>query len=55
LKKLLNERLHNFHASPNIIRMMNSKRMRWAWNAALMGREGMLIAFWRERKKERDH
>jgi hypothetical protein len=27
-------KLHNFYSSPNIIRMIRSRRMRWAWHVA---------------------
>jgi hypothetical protein len=36
-RKLHNEELHNFYSSPNIIRMMKSRRMRWAGHVARMG------------------
>jgi hypothetical protein len=29
-RKLLNEEFHNLNSSPDIIRMMKSRRMRWA-------------------------
>jgi hypothetical protein len=29
-KELHNEELHNLYSSPNIIRMVNSRRVRWA-------------------------
>jgi hypothetical protein len=32
-----NEKLHNFYDSPNIIRVIISKRMKWAWHVARMG------------------
>jgi hypothetical protein len=35
-RKLLNEELHNLHSSPNIIRMINSRRMRRAGHVAGM-------------------
>jgi hypothetical protein len=54
-RKLHNEELHNLHSSPNIIRMMKSRRMRWAWHVTLMGRRLMLIGYLWEIQKERDH
>jgi hypothetical protein len=33
-RKLHNEELHNLYSSPNIIRMMKSRRMRWAGHVA---------------------
>jgi hypothetical protein len=36
-RKLHNEELHNVYSSPNIIRMMKSRRMRWAGHVARMG------------------
>jgi hypothetical protein len=33
-RKLLNEELHNLYFSPSIIRMMKSRRMKWAGHAA---------------------
>jgi hypothetical protein len=36
-RKLHNEELHNLYSSLNIIRMMKSKRVRWAGHAARMG------------------
>jgi hypothetical protein len=35
-RKLLNEELHSLYSSPNIIRRMKSRRMRWAWHVARM-------------------
>jgi hypothetical protein len=35
-RKLHNEELHNLYSSPNIIRMIKSRRMRWAVHAAGM-------------------
>jgi hypothetical protein len=37
LRKLHNEELHNLYSSPNIIRMIQSKRMRWAGHVTRMG------------------
>jgi hypothetical protein len=36
-RKLHNEELHNLYSSPSIIRIIKSRRMRWAGNAAGMG------------------
>jgi hypothetical protein len=37
-RKLHNEGLHNLYSSPSIIRMIKSRRMRWAGHVANMGR-----------------
>jgi hypothetical protein len=52
---LHNEELHNFYSSPNMIRMIKSRRMRWAGHVARMGRGGMHIGYRWESQKERDH
>jgi hypothetical protein len=38
-RKLHNEELHIFYSSPNIIRQIKSRRMRWAGHVARMGEE----------------
>jgi hypothetical protein len=38
-RKLHNEELHIVYSSPNIIRQINSRRMRWAGHVARMGEE----------------
>jgi hypothetical protein len=35
--KLHNEELHNLYSSPNIIRMIKSRKIRWAGHVAHMG------------------
>jgi hypothetical protein len=45
-RKLHNEKLHNFYSSTSIIRIMKSRRMRWAGHVARMGRSGMHIGYW---------
>jgi hypothetical protein len=54
-RKLHNEELHNLHSSPNIIRIIMSRRIRWATHVARMDDKGMLIRHCWERQKERDH
>jgi hypothetical protein len=49
------EELHNLYYSPNIIRMIKSRSMRWAVHVARMGRRGMHIGYWWGSQKERDH
>jgi hypothetical protein len=44
-RKLHNEELHNLYCSPNIIRMMKSRKMRWAGHVARMGKRGIYIGF----------
>jgi hypothetical protein len=36
-RKLHNEELHNLYASPNIIRVIRTRRMRWVRHVARMG------------------
>jgi hypothetical protein len=38
-RKLHNEELHNLYSSPNIIRMIKSRRMRWGGHVARMGQK----------------
>jgi hypothetical protein len=35
-----NEELHNLYDLPNIITVVKSRRMRWAWQVACMGQMG---------------
>jgi hypothetical protein len=51
----LHEELHKLYSSPNIIRMIKSKRMRWAGYVAAMEMRGMHIGFWWESQNDRDH
>jgi hypothetical protein len=54
-RKLHNEELHNLYSSPNIMRMIKSRRMRWAGHVARMGRRGMHIGYWWGSQNEGDH
>jgi hypothetical protein len=37
-RKLHNEELHNLHSAPSIVRMIKSRRLRWAGHVARMGK-----------------
>jgi hypothetical protein len=50
-RKVHNEELHNLYSSPSIIRMINSRRMRWAGHVAPIGRRNIHIGFRRESQK----
>jgi hypothetical protein len=45
-RKLHNEELHNLYSSPSIIRVIKSRRMRWAGHAARMERRIIRIGYW---------
>jgi hypothetical protein len=45
-RKLHNEELNNLYSSQRIIRMMKSRRMRWAGHVARMGKREMHIGYW---------
>ena len=54
-RKLHNEELNDLYCSPNIVRVIKSRRMRWAWHVARMGEErGCIGSRWRNRR-EGDH
>ena len=36
-RKLHNEELNCLHCSPNIVRVIKSRRMRWVWHVARIG------------------
>ena len=55
LRKLYNEELNNLYSSPNIIRVIKSRRIRWAGNVARMGRKEVPTGFWWGNLRERDH
>jgi hypothetical protein len=38
-RKLHNEELHNLYCSPSTIRRIKSRRMRWTWHVARMGKK----------------
>jgi len=44
-RRLHNEELNDFYSSPNIVRVIKSRRMRWAGHVARMGKERGLYKF----------
>jgi hypothetical protein len=45
-RKLHNEVLHNLYCLPSIIRMIKSRRMRWAGHVARMGEKRNAYRIW---------
>jgi len=45
-RRLHNEDLNDLYSSPNIVRVIKSRRMRWAVNVARMGEERVFIGSW---------
>jgi hypothetical protein len=54
-KKLHKNELHDLYSSPSIIRIIKSRRMRWAGHVAQIGEKRTLIDYWWESQTERDH
>jgi hypothetical protein len=38
-REVNNEKLHSLYTSPNIIRIIKPRKMRWEWNVACRGPE----------------
>jgi hypothetical protein len=53
-RKLNNEGLQNLYFSSSIIRMIMSRKMRYARHVARMGRRGIHAGFWWESQRETD-
>ena len=55
-RKLHNEELNNLYSSPNIVRVIKSRRMRWAGHVARIGEgRGVCTGFWWGNLREGDH
>jgi hypothetical protein len=53
--KLQSEELHNLYSSPDIIRQIKSRIMRWVGHVARLGGRENFTSFWWENPKERGH
>ena len=54
-RRMHNEGLNDLYSSPNIVRVIKSRRMRWAGHVACMGEERGCIGSWWGNRRERDH
>jgi hypothetical protein len=52
-RKLHNEELRDLYSLSSIIRIIKSRRMRWAGHVTLMRGRGMCIGYWWESQRER--
>jgi hypothetical protein len=53
-RKIHNENLNDLYSSPNIVRVIKSRRMRWAGHVARMGKRKGYTGFWWKNLRERD-
>jgi len=53
--RLHNEELNDLYSSPNIVRMIKSRRMRWVGHVDRMGDERGCIGSWWGNRREGDH
>jgi hypothetical protein len=54
-RKLHIKELHNLYASPSIITIIKSKRMRWAGHVAQIGRREMHVGYCGEGRRKEIH
>ena len=54
-RRLYNEEINDLYPLPNIVRVIKSRRMKWAGHVARMGRRGGCTGFWWGNRRERDH
>ena len=53
-RRLYNEELNDLYPSPNIVRVIKTRRMRWAGHVARMGEERGCIGSWWGNRREGD-
>jgi hypothetical protein len=54
-RKLHNEELHDLYSSPNTVRVIKLRRMRWAGHVARMRRRKVCTGCWWGNLRERGH
>ena len=54
-RRLHNEELNDLYSSPNIVRVIKSRRMRLVWHVARMGRGEAYTGFWWGNQRKRNH
>jgi len=54
-RRLHNEDLNDLYSSPNIVRVIKLRRMRWARHVVRMGEERGRIGSWWGNRREGDH
>jgi len=54
-RRLHNDELNDLYTSPNIVRVIKSRRMRWDGHVACMVEERGCIGSWWGNRRERDH
>ena len=54
-RRLHNEELNDLYCSPNIVRVIKSRRMRWAGHVERMGEERACMGPWWGNRREGDH
>jgi hypothetical protein len=54
-RKLHNDELHNLYSSPNIVRVIKSRRMRWPGHVTRGGGGEVFTGFWVGGPKARDY
>jgi len=55
MEELHNEEINDFNSSPNSVRVIKSRRMRWVGHVAHLGEERGCIESWWGNRREGDH